>query len=101
MIKQAIRTFAGITFRSKETRMLEHNRTNVVATPIPMPFSTVLVTASMGHNPRTSRNGGISSQSPLVNSCAIDLAIWFSPCDLAGYFGNDFSCSASWDFIRS
>ncbi len=44
--------------------MLEQTSTKVVATPMPMPFSTPLVTARVGHSPRTSRNGGISAHKP-------------------------------------
>ena len=68
MIKQAILTFGGIMFLNAETKIFEHNRTNVVARPIPIPFSMVVVTPNTGHRPSTSRNGGISAHSPLVNS---------------------------------
>jgi len=38
MMKQAIRTLAGMTFRKAETSTLEHSSTKVVANPMPRPF---------------------------------------------------------------
>jgi len=75
MMKQAIRTLAGMTFLSRLTRILEQSSTKVVANPMPMPFFMEVVTPSTGQSPRTSRNGGTSFQRPLVNSEANDLAI--------------------------
>jgi hypothetical protein len=63
-----MRTLLGITLRNNETSMFDPTSTAVVAIPMPIPFSTDLVTANVGHNPSTNRNGGISFQSPLVNS---------------------------------
>ena len=66
--KHAILTLDGITFRNEETSILEQTKTKAVASPIPIPFSTVVVTASTGQRPSTSRKGGISFHRPLTNS---------------------------------
>src|SRR3990167_1464082 len=65
----AILTCPGTIFLMADTVIFAHNRTNNVARPIAMPFITELVTARAGHVPRTSLKGGISCQSPFLNSC--------------------------------
>ncbi len=75
IMKHGTRIFGGITLRRIDTRTFAHTSTNVVATPIPTPFSRVVVTARVGHNPRTRRKGGISSHNPFLNSCAIVFAM--------------------------
>ena len=78
MMKQAIRTLAGMLLRSMETSTLEHTKTKVVASPMPMPYCILVVTPSTGQRPRTSRNGGTSSHRPFTNSCVIDFAMGLS-----------------------
>src|SRR3989304_9228398 len=74
-------TYAGIltweemVLLMRDTSTLEKNRTNIVALAIARPFIAELVTASVGHSPSTSLNGGISCQSPFVNSFARLFAI--------------------------
>src|SRR5690606_3039911 len=46
--------------------MLDIKRTKVVANPIPMAFSTEVVTAKVGQVPKTSTNTGFSLKKPLV-----------------------------------
>jgi len=65
-MNEAIRTWLGINRLSSETNRLEKTRTNVVASPIPMPLMPEVVTASVGHSPRTNRKGGMVCHSPLV-----------------------------------
>jgi hypothetical protein len=72
-IKDAIRTWGGINFLKRDTNRLEKTSTKVVASPIPIPFMPVVVTASVGQSPKTNRKGGRISQNPLVNSVRIDI----------------------------
>ena len=47
----AMRTLLGIIFRSAEMTMLEQISTAVAARPMPMPFSTEVEVARVGHMP--------------------------------------------------
>lgn len=58
IINTGIRIFSGVIFLIEETSKFEKNNTNVVATPIPKPLKTVVVTARVGHNPKAIRNMG-------------------------------------------
>ena len=62
-----MRTFFGIKFLNRETRILLHNSTKVLASPMPIPFSTDVVTASVGQSPSNNRKIGFSFQIPRVN----------------------------------
>ncbi len=73
MMKAGILIISGIIFRNIEIKILDMTRTKVVAIPIPTPFIADVVTARVGHIPRTSRNSGISSHSPRRKSPAISL----------------------------
>ena len=64
----AILTWAGTIFLIADTVIFEQSKTNNVASPIATPLITEFVTASVGHVPSTSLNGGISCQSPFLNS---------------------------------
>jgi hypothetical protein len=46
--------------RNAEISKLENTRTKVVASAMPMPLTTVVVTASVAHNPKSSRKTGFS-----------------------------------------
>src|SRR6218665_1845131 len=72
-----MRTFLGIRLRTSEMMTLDKKSTKITAMPIPKPLLADLVTASNGHSPRTSLNGGISLHRPLLNSFHM-LAIVFS-----------------------
>src|SRR3990172_4302447 len=61
--------------RSFTPNMLPKKSTNIVAMPIARPFIAEFVTARVGQSPSTSLNGGISCQSPFVNSLARLFAI--------------------------
>jgi hypothetical protein len=80
IIKHAILTCLGIRFLKSEIKILEKTRTKITASPIPTALSKLLVTASVGHSPRTSLKGGISAHNPFVNSCITLLAIDIFPC---------------------
>ncbi len=54
-------------FFSNETTKLEHTSTNIVASPILIPFIAELVVASVGHIPSRSTNTGLSFIIPLIN----------------------------------
>jgi hypothetical protein len=45
---------------------LEHISTNMVATPIPIPFMADVVVASVGHIPRRRTNVGFSLNIPFI-----------------------------------
>ena len=62
-----MRTLEGTKLRISEMTRLEHTRTNVVASPMPMPFCTEVVTASVGHMPSTRRKVGFSVIRPFRN----------------------------------
>lgn len=53
--------------RSNETSAFEHTSTNVAANPIPRAFSTLVVTASVGHIPNIKRNIGLLRNTPSSN----------------------------------
>jgi hypothetical protein len=74
-IKHGILTLAGIIFLKQDTKKFEKTRTNVTASPMPIPFANDFDTARVGHNPRTILKGGISVHNHLVNSFAMDFAI--------------------------
>jgi len=59
-------------FRSDAISVL-NRRTNVVASPIPMPLATLVVTARVGHMPRTWTKTGLSRTMPFMNSVVMDL----------------------------
>src|SRR5210317_81118 len=67
-IKDGIRTFAGITLRRDDTTIFEQTRTKVVASPIPRPFSALVVTARAGQRPSSSRNTALFCHKALSNS---------------------------------
>jgi hypothetical protein len=52
-----------------DTRMLEQSNTKNVASPMARLFSTVFVTASAGHRPRSWIRTGFSRQMPRMKSC--------------------------------
>ena len=54
-----IRTSLGITLLSSEIIILLQIRTKVTANPIPMPFIAAVVSARVGHVPRTSFKVGL------------------------------------------
>ena len=62
-----IRTLDGMKLRRSEMTRLEQTSTNAVASPMPRPLSTLVVTASVGHMPSTSRKVGFSVMMPLKN----------------------------------
>jgi hypothetical protein len=67
-IYEAILTFLGMRFLIEEMMTLEKKRTKVTQSPMPIPFSTAVVMARVGHKPSTSLKGGRTSQKPLKNS---------------------------------
>ena len=62
------RTDGGIIVRSAETNRFAKISTNAAPAAIPIPFSTVVVTASNGQRPNTSPNIGLSFPIPRMNS---------------------------------
>src|SRR3990170_735052 len=68
IMKAGILIISGIIFRNKEIMMFEETRTKAVAIPIPTPLTAEVVTASVGHIPKTRRKSGISSHKPLTRS---------------------------------
>ena len=65
-----MRTDEGMTLRSSETTTPEQTSTKVVATPMPKPLVTAVVTASVGHRPSIWRRDGFSSSRPREKVCA-------------------------------
>ena len=65
-IKHGIRTVSGIIFLNNEINKLEHTSTAIVERPIPIPFIALVVTASVGHVPRTCIKVGFSSIIPFL-----------------------------------
>jgi hypothetical protein len=57
-----------MNLRNKEIVQFEPTKTTVVASPIATPFMAAVVTAKVGHIPRSSLNIGFSAIIPLVNS---------------------------------
>jgi hypothetical protein len=72
VMKAGILTLSGMNLDNNEITTLEPTRTNVVAMPIPRPFSDDEVVASVGHVPNTNIRIGFSLKKPLVKFC-----IWF------------------------
>jgi hypothetical protein len=64
-----MRILSGIKFRRAEIIIFEPNKTNVAAIPMPMAFTTVVETASVGQSPKTKANVGLSMVIPFLNSC--------------------------------
>src|SRR5690606_19130711 len=64
MTNAGSRTDSLTKFRIRETDRFEPINTNSVARPRPMALTTVLVTASSGHNPRTCTRAGLLCQRP-------------------------------------
>ena len=61
----AILILSGINFLSSEITMFEQISTAVVDSPIPIPLTTPVVTASVGHMPRNKTKDGFSCKRPL------------------------------------
>jgi len=53
MVKVAILTSRGMNFLNEEMIRPEHTKTKITATPIENPFIAELVTAKVGHIPRS------------------------------------------------
>jgi hypothetical protein len=68
MMYVLMRTCLGMSLRSSDTSRLEPMSTNVVAAAMATAFMAELVTASIGHMPRTITKTGFSFQIPLTNS---------------------------------
>ena len=66
-IKAGMRTLSGIRLATREMTKLDITRTNVVASPIPMPLKAEVVTPNVGHIPKRRENVGFSRNSPLVS----------------------------------
>ena len=62
-----MRTWLGINFRIMEIIVLEQIKTKDVAKPIEKPLTEEVVTASVGHIPKSCRKTGDSSHSPFIN----------------------------------
>ena len=69
-MKEGILTVEGIVFLSAEITALLSASTNVVASPIPIPFIADEVTARVGHIPIIRTSVGFSTTSPLKNLSA-------------------------------
>ncbi len=67
-IKHGIRTLAGMRFRTDDITTFEQISTNVAASPMPSAFSSDVVTARVGHIPRTNLKMGFSFHSPFISS---------------------------------
>ncbi len=67
-----MRISRGKIFRKIEITMPEATTVNVVASPIESPFTEELVTASVGHIPRSWRSTGFSFQIPLKKTAALE-----------------------------
>ena len=63
----AILTLSGIIFLKSETSMFDIIKTTVAESPIPKPFLRVVVTASVGHIPRSCTKVGFSNKSPFFS----------------------------------
>jgi hypothetical protein len=59
-----IRTLSGMILLNNDMIILDPTKQNVVAKPIPKPFSADVVTANVGHIPNTIRNMGFSFNIP-------------------------------------
>src|SRR5690554_807350 len=64
MTNAGSRTDSLTKFRIRETDRFEPINTSSVARPRPMALTTVLVTASNGHSPRTCTRAGLLCQRP-------------------------------------
>ena len=62
-----IRTISGITFFNADMTMLEQINTNMVASPILIPFIAEEVVPSVGHIPNSNTNVGFSVMIPFIN----------------------------------
>ena len=71
-----IRTLSGMIFFINDITILEHINTNIVARPIPIPFSAEVVVPNVGHIPNKRTKVGFSLVIPL--SIIFNLFI-FSP----------------------
>ena len=71
-MKHGIRIFLGTIFRSREIATLDMTSTKVVASPIPKPFSALLVTARVGHVPKIRTRTGLDLHNPSVKMDADD-----------------------------
>ena len=63
---EGILTFVGMKFLNNDIKRLENSKTKVVASPIPIPFATLVVTARVGHMPSNRMSAGFSLSNPLV-----------------------------------
>jgi len=66
--KHGILTSRGMIDRTMDIIMPEPTSTNVAASPIPMPLTTVVETASVGQRPKARRKTGFSFQIPFMSS---------------------------------
>ncbi len=66
-----MRTLSGMTFFMTDITMLERIRTNIVASPMLMPFIDDVVVPNVGHMPKRSANVGFSLTKPFVNTCKL------------------------------
>ena len=64
-MKDGILMSSGITFLKSEINRFARASTTVVDNPIPIPFIAEVVTASVGHIPRTITSVGFSFTIPL------------------------------------
>ena len=69
--KAGIRTSSGTNFLKIDITVFDPIRTNVAASPIPIPFIAAVVTAIVGHMPSTSLNVGFSVNTPFKNTLDI------------------------------
>ena len=67
-IKQGSLTAFGMTPLSRDMTRFEHTSTKVVASPIPMAFEAIVVTARVGHIPKSITSTGFSLSRPFKNS---------------------------------
>jgi hypothetical protein len=66
-MKTGMRTLSGVRLFIKDTTILEHISTNIVARPIDMPLRAEVVVPNVGHIPRRRTNTGFSFIIPFVN----------------------------------
>ncbi len=67
-MKAGILTRGGMNLLNREIVQFEPTKTTVVAKPIATPFRAAVVTANVGHIPRSNLKVGFSATKPLVNS---------------------------------
>ena len=67
-MKAGMRISSGMNLRSAATATFDPMRTAVAASPMPMAFTTLVVTAIVGHIPRTRTKVGFSVSIPFLIS---------------------------------